>query len=315
MPAFQVARSILVDAPPNRVFDTVVDFSTWTTWSPWLGIEPDANVTVSAVSNQVGSTYDWAGEVVGSGGMCHTHLATPTSSTAGSIKSDLSFIKPFKSQSKVEFDIKPIDGKTELTWHMHGKLPWFLFWMKPGIEKFIGMDYRRGLLMVRELIETDRVTSKIEVKGVESVKASTVVGLSGHCQFDDLSDKLDAAFGEAIKQKPASADANAMVSIYQATSDLKAGTCDYTAGFEVPMNTPAPNEFEIRALREGPYLCLRHTGSYEHLGNAWSGAYQYARYKKLKLAKGVDSFGRYRNCPDDVDRSELITDIYLPLRG
>ena len=33
---------------------------------------------------------------------------------------------------------------------MRGALPWFLFWMRPAMETFIGMDYERGLKMLKD---------------------------------------------------------------------------------------------------------------------------------------------------------------------
>ena len=47
MPAFHVQRNIVIRAPAEKVFDTVADYSTWTTWSPWLGADKDATVNVS----------------------------------------------------------------------------------------------------------------------------------------------------------------------------------------------------------------------------------------------------------------------------
>ena len=56
-----------------------------------------------------------------------------------------------------------------------------------------------------------------------------------------------------------------------------------------------------------------HTGSYKHLGNAWSAAYQHVRYKKLKQRKGLD-FEIYRNDPNETPAAELQTSVFLPLK-
>ncbi|MEZ6060927.1 MAG: SRPBCC family protein [Planctomycetaceae bacterium] len=65
MPKFHVQRSITIDASPEEVFDRVADFGTWTTWSPWLCAEPDAEVKVSEDSSSEGSVYSWSGQIVG----------------------------------------------------------------------------------------------------------------------------------------------------------------------------------------------------------------------------------------------------------
>ena len=65
MPAINVRRSIQIQASPETVFNTVSDFGSWETWSPWLRIDPEAKVTISDDPRSVGSTYRWSGEVVG----------------------------------------------------------------------------------------------------------------------------------------------------------------------------------------------------------------------------------------------------------
>lgn len=151
MPRYHVARTIRIDAPPARVFDLVSDFDTWTTWSPWLCADPEATVTVSQPSSAVGAVYTWQGELVGQGKVEHRRLEPNRL-----IAEELRFIKPFRSRADVNFELQPAGSGTEVTWHMYGSLPWFMFWMQSSLEAFIGMDYERGLKMLKELIETAR---------------------------------------------------------------------------------------------------------------------------------------------------------------
>jgi effector-binding domain-containing protein len=65
---------------------------------------------------------------------------------------------------------------------------------------------------------------------------------------------------------------------------------------------PAVNAFQVQ-----------HIGSYRHLGNGWSAANQLVRHRKLKQRSG-GTFEIYRNWPGEVAESELVTDIYLPLK-
>lgn len=311
MPRFHIQRSIIIDAFAAQVFDTVADFGTWTTWSPWLPIEPDAKVTVSDPPDKEGSQYHWEGELVGEGQMTHTEL-----NRSGSITSDLSFIKPFKSHSQVAFDLAETSSGTEITWHMFGSLPFFLFFMKSSMETFIGMDYERGLRMLKELIETGTVASKLEVIGIESLPAMKVSGVSGSCHLHQIAGKMEAAFKEcfsAIRGADAADGDVDLISLYHPTSDMKRQQFDFTSGVVDHSAACGARELDQLDLAAGKYLCVRHIGSYENLGNVWSGAYQYARYKKLKVAKRP-SLERYGNSPKDTPPEELVTDVFLPLR-
>lgn len=314
MPAYHVQRSTTIQASPEKVFDTVVDYRTWTAWSPWLGVDRDAVVTVSENSNSVGSLYDWTGELVGEGEIEHESLDRPHA-----INDEIRFVKPFKSKSGVSFELTPdgdgINGHgTKITWHMDGKLPWFLFWMKSSIEVFIGMDYDRGLKMLKEFVETGQVLSNSEVVGVEDVEARNLIGHGNSSSIAGIGAAMNQSVQTATDKLAAvgiSLDGD-MLSAYHPT-DLKLGRFNFVTGYSLPDGTAVPAGLEQCELPAGKALHIRHTGCYSNLGNAWSGAYQYARYKKLKIAKR-DGYEVYRNSPKDTDPADLVTDIYVPLK-
>ena len=308
MPKFHVSRSIIINAPAERVFGVVSDFGTWTTWSPWLLAEPDAKVIVSEESSSVGSSYSWEGQVVGAGEMEHESL-TPNRK----IESEIRFLKPFKSISKVAFDIAETPDGTELTWHMHGSLPFFLFFMKPQMETFIGMDYDRGLKMLKEWIETDSISSKVDIKGVQSVDGMTVVGVRKSCPVAKIGETMSDAFTEA-ESKVAAAGMptdGQQVSVYH-KFDMKNGIFEFTSGYQVPQASNADG-LSVWSMPTSEAFRVDHQGCYGHLGNAWSAANQHVRYKKMKQSK-VGTFEIYKNSPDSTPKEELLTEIYLPLK-
>ncbi|MCH5373544.1 MAG: SRPBCC family protein, partial [Planctomycetes bacterium] len=162
MSQFQLQRSTQIDASPQQVFEAVADFGTWTKWSPWLCADSNARVDISPKASAVGSIYAWKGDSVGEGEIEHQRLEP-----GRLIEDELRFLKPFRSRSQVAFTLEPAGEGTRVTWHMHGSLPWFMFWMRPHMECFIGMDYERGLKMLKEWIETGQVLSKTEIRGIE----------------------------------------------------------------------------------------------------------------------------------------------------
>ncbi|GAA4450159.1 SRPBCC family protein [Novipirellula rosea] len=309
MPAFEVSRSIEIAVPPETVYDGVADLGTWTKWSPWLGIDPDAVVTVSENANSVGAIYRWKGEVVGEGELEHLKLDRPRQ-----ISDEIRFTKPFKSKSKVGFHFEATDVGTRVTWRMQGSLPWFLFWMRANMQTLIGMDYDRGLKMLREYLETGEVLSKIEVQGVQSVSPIDVYGVSDAAPLNHMGPAMERVFStatEKLKQADVSLDA-AMISVYH-PCDLKQNEFRFTGGYAVSNDDGMAAGLTHCHLSAGNALCVRHIGSYENLGNAWSGAYQYARYKKLKVLR-QDAYEIYRNDPATTPPRDRITDIYLPVK-
>ena len=306
MPKLDVIRSIDIQAEPQRVFDTVADFQTWTTWSPWLCADKEANVTVSENANGVGAIYEWQGQVVGAGAIEHQSLDAPKS-----IVQELRFTKPHKSTCQVRFELEPTDSGTRLSWTMDGSLPWFLFWMTGQMKAFIGADYERGLKMLKEHIETGAIRSDVDVQGVQAVDALQLIGKRVECSIDEIGPAMSKALDE-VKGPPRGDSLGECVSVYH-KFDFQSRRCEFTAGFRSSGGAVPAGLVEYSAPA-GQALATRHTGSYDHLGNAWSAANQHLRYKKLKSSRKSHPYEVYRNTPDDTDAANLVTDIYLPLK-
>lgn len=308
MPKFSVSRSITIEKHPDEVFDIVSDFGTWTQWSPWLCAEPDAEVKVSTDSASIGAKYSWNGKIVGAGELQHDRLEK-----GKRIEDTIRFLKPFKSQSDVSFDFEPVAAGTKTTWNMNGSLPWFMFWMKPMMESFIGMDYERGLKMLKEWMETNRIKSKSESKGVQSVGPLNMSGIRRTSKLSEIAAFMEKDLHNA-KQKLEQNDVAILgcMSVYH-NFKIKTQIMDYTSGFVTQGSVDVPglsnwNIGNVNALR------VDHTGSYDHLGNAWFAANQIARNTPGMKQSKAGAFEVYKNDPTDTAEEDLITEIYLPLK-
>lgn len=308
MPKYHVQRSIEIDASPEEVFDVVADFSKWTTWSPWLCAEPEAEVTVTGEPSSLDAVYSWKGEVLGQGEMEHKKLERGLL-----IENELRIIKPFKSRSSVSFELEQAGRGTRITWHMRGSLPWLLFWLTSMIKVYIGMDYERGLRMLKEWIETGAILSKTVNRGVESVGPLRMAGIRKTCNLKDIGPQMQHALCEAKeKLNQHGIEPTGVMTVYH-DANLKTQIFDLTCGLIIPESASPPPELFTWSIPTMKALRLEHHGSYEHLGNAWSSAHQIARYRKMKQAK-VGTIEIYRNDPEETPPAELHTDVYMPLR-
>ena len=312
MPKYQVVRSISIDTNPQRAYEVIADFRTWTTWSPWLLCEPEAKVTVSDDPSSIGSQYAWKGDVTGVGELEHKQLQ-PSSR----IEDELRFIKPIKSTCKVVFDFRPEGTGTHVTWTMDGTMPWFLFWLIPMVKTFVGMDFQRGLTMLKEWIETGRIQSKTIVHGVEQCGPIRMAGIAGSCKVSEVGPAMDKAFSKAREQfasvgLPLTGQ---MISVYTKFR-VKDQIFDFVSGYLLPSNVsiPSTSTLQFWDLPSCNAFRVEHIGSYRHLGNGWSVANQLVQHKKLKQRK-KGTYEIYRTIPPATPEDQLQTDIYLPLRG
>lgn len=310
MPAYHVERSIRIDANDSQVRPAIEDFSEWPKWSPWLCMEPTAKVNVFGTPGQTDHGYDWDGDLVGAGAMKMASIDPRQQ------KMDLEFLRPFKSKAKVMIEIKPIsDSETQVNWHMDGKMPFFLFFMIGMMKTMIGMDYARGLKMLKEYVETGAVNSKVEIVGIVDVPRAHYLGVEARCTMDEIGESMGQTLPAAHKcatgnqiemQGPPGA-------LYH-TVDLKQQNCHYTA----IVQTKSLAEIDgVKAGTIAPCKALKviHTGDYQHLGNAWSTAMAYQRHQKLKPLKSQCAFELYPNDPGDTPVENWITEVFVPVKG
>ena len=185
MPALKVQKSIHINAPREQVYNLVRDFHSWPKWSPWLIAEPKCTLTFP----EDGKSYSWDGQIIGSG-----NIAITKENSLSSIDYDLRFLKPWKSQADVRFLFTEKDGGTEVSWVMDSSLPWFMFWMTTMMTGLLGMDYERGLKMLKDLVETDTVPSQLDFPGQHGFCAQHYIGIKTTCSIDETEKHMDSDF-------------------------------------------------------------------------------------------------------------------------
>ncbi len=314
MPRIHVNRSVSINAPLDTVKAATEDFAKWPVWSPWLITEPDAKVELHGTAGQIGHGYNWNGELVGSGSM-------EIESIIGNRQNmDLHFLTPFKSEAKVALNLDHSQGSTEVTWTMDSSLPFFLFFMTGMMKSMIGMDYERGLKMLKAYCETGTVDSRIEIVGVVDAPENRFIGYDTSANMKDMADSMGESLPRIAGQAESlglTPNASAIGAIYN-KMNMKSGHCDYTA------MVPVVESFDSIKLADGyrsgtvggcKALKVIHHGAYEFLPNGWNAAFSYQRNKKLKLLKSQPPYEFYPDDPASTPAAELKTEIYVPVKG
>ena len=307
MPKFSIEKSITIDAPAGDAFSTVRNFRDWPKWSPWLIAEPAC--TLAYAEN--GDRYSWDGEIIGAGEMEIT-----AEDALRSIDYQLTFLKPWKSMSAVRFAFAEREGGTTATWTMDGSLPFFMFWMKPMMTTLVGMDYQRGLNMLKDHIETGSRQSKLDFRGEEPFAGFRYVGVRTRCPISEIGKRMhsDLQRLRSYLDQHGATPVGEPFSIYHKWA-LGKGLCDYTLGFPVttaPDDLPA--DFVSGNLPDCSVYSVEHTGPYRHLGNAWSAGVMHARAKVFRQDKSSPPFEIYRSDPATTPDTELVTSVHFPLK-
>ena len=58
---FQVQRSIVVKAAPEKILPLITDFRRWSEWSPYEKLDPAMKRVHAGAPSGVGAVYEWEG--------------------------------------------------------------------------------------------------------------------------------------------------------------------------------------------------------------------------------------------------------------
>jgi len=307
MPKMHINKSISVDVPVDKAFASIRDFRQWTIWSPWIIAEPDCAITYS----EDGMQYAWDGMIIGSGSM---EILEEVPNEV--IRYKLSFLKPWKSVSDVSFEFLPKSGGVDISWTMDGSLPWFMGFMKKMMTAAVGMDYERGLNMLKDYLEGGKVLSKLCFPGIAAFGGLQYVGVRRTCQLGDIGDVMPEDFGKLVgwMQQEGIEPTQQPFAIYH-DFNLTEGTTDFTSGIPLD-NLPAsvPEGFTTGTIPACQAYRIEHAGPYRHLGNAWSSGLMHSRAKVFKQNKSIPPFEIYVDDPENTSEEALRTVIHFPAK-
>jgi uncharacterized protein YndB with AHSA1/START domain len=147
---FEIARSTVINAPQQRVFDLINDLHKFNQWNPWLEKEPSAGLDYTGPDVGPGAAYSWKGKKTGEGSMKIVSSAAP-----GNVDIDLQFLKPWKANNKVAFTLQDLGGQTRVNWAMRGRSNFMskLFTTFMSMDQMVGKDFERGLQRLKQLAE------------------------------------------------------------------------------------------------------------------------------------------------------------------
>ncbi len=311
--AYELDRSVTIEAPQEVVFEKVANFKEWPTWSPWLIMDADATITYGGTMMEVGSGYEWEGELVGAGEMELTALEGMSR-----VDYDLRFKTPYESEAQVYFTLEAVnDSVTTATWGMTGKMPFFMRFMIKMMVNWIKMDYDRGLAMLKDYAETGEVLSRIKYGEVVEVDGFSYVGIRHQATKEEIGALMQQDYSalQSLFTENGYVVDGAPLSVYY-EMDYATGVIDFATAFPVESldGIEAPSTFVKEKIKAGKAFTVIHTGKYEHIGNAWSAAMQYTRTKKLKADMKATMWEVYTNSPMEVSPEDYETVLYLPLK-
>lgn len=146
---YEIEKTILVDAPPEKCFQCVVDLNNYAAWNPWSQMEPEAVKKIEGAPGTPGHYYAWEGHKIGAG-VLTVKKVDPNKSA----ELELEFFKPWKAIGKDLWTFEHVAMQTKVTWKNIGPLQYPLVrLMGPVIKKNLTKQFETGLNNLKQLCE------------------------------------------------------------------------------------------------------------------------------------------------------------------
>ena len=140
-PKVIVARSIVIAAPPDKVYALLVDPRQWKRWTAWNRRDPQMQMTFSGAASGAGAAWAWKSKGEGDGRMLFT-AAEPGRRLAYEL-----YFPEFDNTSGGDLSLAAEGAGTRVTWTMNGDFgsnPLWR-WMALFADRMIGPDFEAGL--------------------------------------------------------------------------------------------------------------------------------------------------------------------------
>jgi uncharacterized protein YndB with AHSA1/START domain len=139
----EVARSVHISAPPERIFPLIDNPRAMNEWNPFVKADPNVKLSYSGPESGVGAANDFEGNGKVGAGRAEIIESISPAKVVVSLRMD----RPFKCRNRVEFTIAPRTEGSDVTWAMSGSRPFIGKLMSVFIsaEKMVGPAFEAGL--------------------------------------------------------------------------------------------------------------------------------------------------------------------------
>jgi hypothetical protein len=144
-----VQRSIVVNAPPERIAALIQDFHHWPRWAPEDKADSSFKRSYSGAASGKGAVSYWVSQKSGEGRM----EITAASSDKTLVTVD--WQKPFVAHNINEFRFEPQNGSTNVTWSLEGENVFTLKVMTVFVsaDRMMGGHFEQGLANLKAAAE------------------------------------------------------------------------------------------------------------------------------------------------------------------
>lgn len=145
-----IERSIVIQAKPEQIYPSLIDFKKFQSWSPWARLDPNTQYEYKGPETGVGAQMLWSST--------HDQVGTGTQTIIGveenkRVKSEMEF-GGFDKKSYADLILEPEGENTKVTWTYDGDMEGVYKIFGALMDNMLGPQYEEGLNNLKQVIES-----------------------------------------------------------------------------------------------------------------------------------------------------------------
>jgi hypothetical protein len=145
----EVTRTVVMKAPPGKIFDQISTLKRWETWGPWFQRDPFLEKIYSGPDTGAGAMLAWQSKKEGDG-----RLKILSSNPPGTLR--LAVVFGDNNEAVMAFDLNGTgNGSTEVKWTVQADFGDNMARRYFGLvmPRLVGPDLEEGLESLKRLVE------------------------------------------------------------------------------------------------------------------------------------------------------------------
>jgi uncharacterized protein YndB with AHSA1/START domain len=152
-----ISRELIVNAPPEKIFEYINNSKKANEWMPWKESDPGLVMNYSGPEAGVNSKSYWDSK----GRMGTGEALVVESILNQTVKTQLTYIRPMTMSQLAEVSLHPTNAGTIVRWSVTGKNSFIgrFFCLFMNMDKMVGDQFLSGLNNLKKIIESDKTNA------------------------------------------------------------------------------------------------------------------------------------------------------------
>ncbi len=313
--SYDIQDSMVINAPPEVVFNKVNDYRSWETWGPWKKEDPSIVFTYAEKTSGEGASYSWKGNMSGS-------MTTTKVIPNNEIEQNVILKSPAGERSSLMYwKFEEVEKGTKVTWGIKGEhtlVDKFYHSLKgDNFDVQIHKMDKAGLEGLAGEVVADMEKYSINVDGVTQYGGGYYMYTTTVAKQEELEEKtkpmMNEVMGFVTKNKLNMA--GNPFTIYNQIDNAN-NTVIFSAGIPVREQVITPEGSPVVCGFMEPVSTVKTTlkGNYNHLAETYTKTREYIEKNGLQIDPERKIFEVYITDPEEVPNpANWVTEVYIPI--